>query len=99
LTTAISSQALDMLLDGRMADAAVKRDWPMLHEIARLAKEGPPAGTDPALAEAWRTAIEKYKASGWEHMTPERVRVVAPPEAFPDSVMARIRTLEDDTGA
>lgn len=88
-----------MLLDARMADAAVKRDWPMLHEIARLAKDGPPAGTDPALAEAWRAAIERYKAAGWEHMTPERVRVVAPPSAFPDSVMARIRKLEDEGNA
>ena len=97
--TDLRLQALDMLLDGRMADAAVERDWPMLYEIGRLAKEGPPAGTDPVLAPAWRTAIEKYKAAGWEHMTTERVRAVAPPEAFSASAMARIRKLEDDGNA
>ena len=50
--TDLRAQALDMLLDGRMADAAVERDWLMLFAIARLAKDGPPAGTDPALAAA-----------------------------------------------
>ncbi len=75
-------QALDMLLDGRMADAAVSRDWKLLHEIARLAKEGPPAEAEPRLAAAWRAAIESYRARGWEHMTPERVREVAPPGAL-----------------
>ena len=91
----LSKKALDMLLDGRMAEAAVARDWELLHEIARLAKEGPPADTSPGLACAWRAAIKSYEAKGWEHMTPERVRVVAPPEAFADNVIERIRKLED----
>jgi hypothetical protein len=45
-------KALDALLRGRMAEAAVARDWELLREIARLAQQDAPrllASTDPAL--------------------------------------------------
>ena len=44
--------ALDALLRGRMAEVAVARDWELLREIARLAREDAPrelATTDAAL--------------------------------------------------
>jgi hypothetical protein len=71
--------ALDVLLKGRMADAAVARDWELLREVARLAQQDAPlelASTDPALFETWRAAVTKYHLKGWTHMTPERVDAV-----------------------
>ncbi len=73
------TEALDVLLKGRMAEIAVARDWELLREVARLATEDAPlslASTDPALFTAWRTAVGKYHLKGWGHMTPERVDAV-----------------------
>ena len=72
-------EALDALLRGRMAEVAVARDWELLREIARLAREDAPltlATTDPALFATWRAAVTKYHLKGWTHMTPERVDAV-----------------------
>jgi hypothetical protein len=71
--------ALDALLRGRMAEVAVARDWELLREIARLAREDAPrelATTEPALFATWRAAVTKYHLKGWTHMTPERVDAV-----------------------
>jgi hypothetical protein len=62
-----------------MAEIAVARDWELLREVARLAKQDAPlelASTDPALYETWRAAVTKYHLKGWTHMTPERVDAV-----------------------
>jgi hypothetical protein len=56
-------EALDVLLQGRMADVAHARDWELLHEVAHLAKTDAPlllASTDPALFATWRAAVTKY---------------------------------------
>ena len=48
----ITTEALDCLSAGRMANVAVVRDWELLCEIARLAEDGPPVGlasSDPKL--------------------------------------------------
>jgi hypothetical protein len=79
VTRTLYVEALDVLLKGRMAEAAVARDWEMLEEVARLAHEDAPqvlASTDPALFATWRSAVTKYHLKGWGHMTPERVRSV-----------------------
>jgi hypothetical protein len=71
--------ALDALLNGRMAEIAVARDWELLREVARLAQQDAPevlASTDPALFATWRAAVTKYHLKGWTHMTPERVDAV-----------------------
>jgi hypothetical protein len=72
-------EALDALLNGRMAEVAVARDWELLREIARLAQQDAPqllASTDPALFASWRAAMTKYHLKGWTHMTPDRVDAV-----------------------
>jgi hypothetical protein len=72
-------EALHVLLRGRMAEAAVARDWELLREVARLAQGDAPldlAATDPALFASWRAAITKYHLKGWTHMTPERVDAI-----------------------
>jgi hypothetical protein len=72
----ITTEALDCLLAGRMADVAVARDWELLREIARLAEEGPPVGlasSDPKLFERWRAAVTDFHLKGWSQMTPQRV--------------------------
>lgn len=72
-------EALDALLKGRMAEILVLRDWELLREVARLAKEDAPlslASTDPALFTTWRIAVTKYHLKGWTHMTPERIDAV-----------------------
>jgi hypothetical protein len=72
--------ALDVLLKGRMAEVAVARDWELLREVARLARQDAPlelASTDPALYETWRASVTKYHLKGWTHMTPERVDAVS----------------------
>lgn len=71
--------ALDALLKGRMAEIAVARDWELLREVARLARQDAPlelASTDSALYETWRAAVTRYHLKGWTHMTPERVDAV-----------------------
>jgi hypothetical protein len=76
---ALHVEALDALLNGRMAEVAVARDWELLREIARLAQQdAPPAlsATDPALFATWRAAVTKYHLKGWTYMTPERVDAV-----------------------
>ena len=76
---ALHVEALDALLNGRMAEVAVARDWELLREIARLAHEDAPAvlaSTDAALFASWRAAVTKYHLKGWTHMTPERVDAV-----------------------
>jgi hypothetical protein len=76
---ALYEEALDALLRGRMAEAAVARDWELLREIARLAHEDASldlASTDPALFTSWRAAVTKYHLKGWGQMTPERVDAV-----------------------
>jgi predicted ATPase len=72
--------ALDALLQGRMAEIAVARDWELLREVARLAQHDASvvlASTDPALFATWRAAVTKYHLKGWTHMTPERVDAIA----------------------
>jgi hypothetical protein len=72
----ITTEALDCLLAGRMADVAVARDWELLREIARLAEDGPPVGlasSDPKLFERWRAAVTGFHLKGWSQMTPRRV--------------------------
>jgi hypothetical protein len=72
----ITTEALDCLLAGRMADVAVARDWELLREIARLAEDGPPVGlasSDPKLFERWRAAVTDFHLKGWSQMTPQRV--------------------------
>jgi hypothetical protein len=87
---ALHVEALDAFLSGRMAEVAVARDWELLREIARLARDDASpelASTDPALFAAWRTAVTKYHLKGWTHMTPERI----------DAVLERLR--EGDAAA
>jgi hypothetical protein len=72
--------ALDALLKGHMAKVAVARDFRLLEEIARLAKQDAPPGlavTDPALFSSWRAAVTRYHVAGWTNMTPERVAALA----------------------
>jgi hypothetical protein len=69
-------EALDVLLNGRMAEIAVARDWELLREVAKLAQQDAPlelSTTDPALFATWRAAVTKYHLKGWTHMTPERI--------------------------
>ena len=71
--------ALDVLLSGRVAAVAIARDWDLLREVARLAREDAPASltaADPALFESWRAAVTRYHLAGWTNMTPERVDAV-----------------------
>lgn len=59
-----------------MAALVKARDWQLLAEVARLAREDAPtvlAVTDPAMFEAWRAAVTRYHLAGWTNMTPERV--------------------------
>jgi hypothetical protein len=72
-------EALDALLNGRMAAIAVARDWELLREVARLAARDAPlelSMTDPSLFANWRAAVTKFHLKGWTHMTPERVDAV-----------------------
>ena len=72
-------EALDALLQGRMAEIAVARDWELLREVAHLAQQDAPlalSSTDPALFTTWRAAVTKYHLKGWTQMTPERVDMV-----------------------
>jgi hypothetical protein len=70
------TEALDVLLAGKIAKVIKDRDWELLEEIARLAQaDASPdlAATDPALFKAWRDAVTRFHKAGWSHMTPERV--------------------------
>jgi hypothetical protein len=52
------------------------RDWELLREVARLAKEDAPielAATDPTRYRALREAITRFHLGGWSAMTPNRV--------------------------
>jgi predicted ATPase len=72
-------EALDALLNGRMAKIAVARDWELLREVARLAQQDAPlelSSTDPALFATWRAAVTKFHLKGWTNMTPEQVDAV-----------------------
>jgi hypothetical protein len=76
---ALYLDALEALLNGRIAAVAVARDWELLREVARLAAQDAPselARTDPSLFANWRAAVTKYHLKGWTHMTPERVDAV-----------------------
>lgn len=76
---ALYVEALDALLQGRMAEIAVAREWELLREVARLAQQDAPlalSSTDPALFATWRAAVTKYHLKGWTQMTPERVDMV-----------------------
>jgi hypothetical protein len=76
---ALRVEALDALLNGRMAAIALARDWELLREVARLATEDAPielSRSDPALFANWRAAVTKYHLKGWSQMTPERVDAV-----------------------
>jgi predicted ATPase len=75
----LHTEALDVLLKGRMAEVAVARDWELLREVARLAQQDAPlvlSTTDPALFANWRAAVTKYHLKGWTNMTPERIDAV-----------------------
>lgn len=68
--------ALDALLKDEIAKVAQARNFTLLKEIARLAKQDAPvdlAATDPSLYMSWRAAVTRYHLSGWTEMTPERV--------------------------
>jgi hypothetical protein len=72
-------EALEILLKGRIAFVVKARDWQLLREVARLAHEDAPlvlSKTDPALFQAWRTAVSRFHMAGWTHMTPARVDAV-----------------------
>lgn len=74
------AEALQALLKGEMAKLARNRDYELLEEVARLARNDAPtelAATDPALYASWRAAVTRYHLAGWTHMTPERVAEVA----------------------
>jgi hypothetical protein len=76
---ALRVEALDALLNGRMAEIAVAGDWELLREIARLAQQDAPlalSSTDPALFATWRAPVTKFHLKGWTYMTPERVDAV-----------------------
>ena len=73
-------EALDALLRGSMAAVAKARDWELLEEIARIARDDAPielATSDPALFASLRKAITSFHLRGWSAMTPERVRHMA----------------------
>ena len=77
---ALYVSALDALLKGEMAKVALRRDFRLLAEIARLAQSDAPlelAATDPALFNSWRAAVTRYHVAGWTNMTPERVATLA----------------------
>jgi hypothetical protein len=70
------ADALEALLKGEIAKAVLSRDFELLAEIARLARQDAPlslAATDPALFASWRGAVTRYHLAGWTNMTPERV--------------------------
>jgi hypothetical protein len=76
---ALYTEALDILLRGRVAKVVKDRDWELLEEVARLAEADAPqdlAATDPALFQAWREAVTRFHKAGWTNMTPERVAKV-----------------------
>jgi len=73
-------EALDALIQSRIAAVAKTRDWELLAEIARLAEIDAPldwAASDPAMFATLRSAITRFHLKGWSAMTPERVRQVA----------------------
>ena len=73
-------EAIDALVRNRVASVVRLRDWELLAEIARLAKNDAPvdlAATDPTMFVSLRNAITRYHLQGWTHMTPERVEIVA----------------------
>jgi hypothetical protein len=77
--TTLRDQALDCLLDGRWADVAVARDWPLLREIAALAEQDAPVDLlpgQPNFYRRWREAVTRFHLGGWTYMTPERVDAV-----------------------
>lgn len=77
---ALRVEAQDALIRGKVAAAALRRDWELLEEIARIVAQDAPhdlAVTDPARFTALRNAITRFHLAGWTHMTPERVRAVA----------------------
>lgn len=68
--------ALTTLMQGRMAAVVKARDWELLKEVSKLARDDAPADlavTDPALFQSWRAAVTRYHLRGWTNMTPERV--------------------------
>ncbi len=76
---ALYVEALDALLNGKMAAVALARDWELLREVARLAQQDAPtvlSSTDASLYIAWRSAVTKFHLKGWTHMTPERIDAV-----------------------
>jgi predicted ATPase len=73
------AEALSALLKGEMAHLALARNFELLAEVARLAREDAPvalATSDPALYTSWRAAVTRYHVSGWTYMTPERIAEV-----------------------
>jgi hypothetical protein len=73
-------EAIDALIRNRIGAVAKSRDWELLEEIAKLAKDDAPvdlAMTDPSMFIALRNAITRFHLGGWSNMTPERVRSVA----------------------
>jgi hypothetical protein len=73
-------EALDALIQSRMAAVAKTRDWELLAEIARLAEIDAPldwAASDPAMFATLRSAVTRFHLKGWSAMTAERVRRVA----------------------
>jgi hypothetical protein len=83
---ALRVEAISTLIARRVALVFKARDWELLEEVARIAREDAPvdlAATDPSLYVALRNAITAYHLAGWTNMTPERVRAVSGNAAEP----------------
>lgn len=73
-------EAINALIRNQVAAVAKSRDWELLEDIAKLAKDDAPldlAMTDPSMFIALRNAITRFHLGGWSNMTPDRVRAVA----------------------
>lgn len=76
-------EAINILINRKVAFVAKERDWELLEEVARIAQDDAPvdlAATDPSLFIALRNAITSYHLAGWTNMTPARVRAVSRPK-------------------
>ena len=69
-------EALETLVKQKVAHVMAERDWELLREVTRLAKEDAPhdlAFTDPSLFRKWRAAVTNFHLAGYSAMTPERI--------------------------
>ncbi|MDE0522896.1 MAG: hypothetical protein OXH79_13175 [Boseongicola sp.] len=71
--------AEDALARGQVFSVMERRDWELLHEIARFIRDDVDpalALTDPSRYRLLREAVTRCHVQGLTHMTPERVRTV-----------------------